>query len=50
MLTGVCSNPLRHIRLDQIDGDVWTAPAEGMKGRKGTTEAFRVPLSRAPVA
>lgn len=46
MLTGVRSNPLRHIRLDQINGDVWTVPAEGMKGRKGTTEAFRVPLSR----
>jgi len=45
ILTGVRSNPLRHIRLDQIDGDVWTIPAEGMKGRKGATEAFRVPLS-----
>jgi integrase len=46
ILTGVRSNPLRHIRLDQIEGDVWTVPAEGMKGRKGATEAFRVPLSR----
>lgn len=46
ILTGVRSNPLRHIRLDQIDGDVWTIPAEAMKGRKGATEAFRVPLSR----
>jgi integrase len=46
ILTGVRSNPLRHIRLDQIDGDVWTVPAEAMKGRKGATEAFRVPLSR----
>jgi integrase len=46
MLTGVRSNPLRNIRLEQIDGDVWTVPAEGMKGRKGATEAFRVPLSR----
>lgn len=45
ILTGVRSNPLRHIRLDQIEGDVWTIPAEGMKGRKGATEAFRVPLS-----
>jgi len=45
ILTGVRSKPLRHIRLDQIDGDVWTIPAEGMKGRKGATEAFRVPLS-----
>ncbi|KNX40168.1 Prophage CP4-57 integrase [Roseovarius tolerans] len=45
MLTGVRSNPLRTIRLDQIEGDVWTVPAEAMKGRKGATEAFRVPLS-----
>jgi integrase len=46
ILTGVRSNPLRHIRVDQIEGDVWTVPAEAMKGRKGATEAFRVPLSR----
>lgn len=46
ILTGVRSTPLRHIRLDQIDGDVWTIPADSMKGRKGATEAFRVPLSR----
>ncbi|WP_297781146.1 site-specific integrase [uncultured Roseovarius sp.] len=46
ILTGVRSSPLRNIRLDQIEGDVWTVPAEGMKGRKGATEAFRVPLSR----
>jgi len=46
MLTGVRSNPLRHIRLDQIESDVWTVPGESMKGRKGATEAFRVPLSR----
>jgi len=45
ILTGVRSSPLRNIRLDQIEGDVWTVPAEGMKGRKGATEAFRVPLS-----
>ena len=45
ILTGVRSGPLRNIRLDQIDGNVWTVPAEAMKGRKGATEAFRVPLS-----
>jgi integrase len=45
ILTGVRSSPLRTIRLDQIEGDVWTVPAENMKGRKGATEAFRVPLS-----
>lgn len=46
ILTGVRSTPLRNIRLEQIEGDVWTVPAEAMKGRKGATEAFRVPLSR----
>ena len=45
ILTGVRSGPLRNIRLEQIEGDVWTIPAEAMKGRKGATEAFRVPLS-----
>jgi integrase len=45
ILTGVRSSPLRNIRLDQIEGDVWTVPAEGMKGRKGATAPFRVPLS-----
>jgi len=46
MLTGLRSAPLRTIRLDQIEGDLWTVPAEAMKGRLGATEAFRVPLSR----
>jgi integrase len=45
ILTGVRSTPLRNIRLDQIEGDVWTVPAEAMKGRKGATDPFRVPLS-----
>lgn len=46
ILTGVRSAPLRHLRLDQIEGDVWTIPGEAMKGRKGATSDFRVPLSR----
>jgi len=46
ILTGVRSKPLRSIRLEQIEGDVWTIPAEAMKGRKGATDPFRVPLSR----
>lgn len=45
ILTGVRSGPLRFMRLDQITGDVWTIPAEGMKGRKDATTDFRVPLS-----
>ena len=42
---GVRSKPLRHIRLDQIEGDVWTVPGEDMKGRKSKTPDYRVPLS-----
>ena len=42
---GVRSKPLRHIRLDQIEGTVWTVPGEDMKGRKSKTPDFRVPLS-----
>ncbi len=45
ILTGVRTGSLRHLRLEQIDGDVWTVPAEFMKGRKGATSAFRVPLA-----
>ncbi|SMD12210.1 tyrosine-type recombinase/integrase [Primorskyibacter flagellatus] len=45
ILTGVRSTPLRKIQLDQIEGDVWTVPAESMKGRKGATLDFRVPLA-----
>ncbi|SMX23068.1 Prophage CP4-57 integrase [Boseongicola aestuarii] len=45
ILTAVRSYPLRHFHEDQIDGDVWTIPAEAMKGRVGATSAFRVPLS-----
>lgn len=43
---GTRSGPLRHIHLDQIDGDVWTVPADQMKGRRDSGLDFRVPLSR----
>lgn len=45
ILTGVRSRPLRFLHVDQIDGDVWTIPGEAMKGRKGKTADFRVPLT-----
>ncbi len=45
ILTGVRAFPLCHIREDQIDGDIWTIPAENMKGRRDATTEFRVPLS-----
>ena len=47
ILTAVRSGPLRFMRYDQIDGDVWTIPAEMMKGRLGTTSDYRVPLASA---
>jgi integrase len=45
ILTGSRSAPLRNMRLDEIEGDVWTVPGEKMKGRLGKTADFRVPLS-----
>ncbi len=45
ILTAVRSGPLRNLHLDQIEGDIWTIPAEAMKGRVGATSDFRVPLS-----
>lgn len=44
ILTGVRSGPLRHLHESQIEGNVWTIPGEGMKGRRDTTPDFRVPL------
>lgn len=46
ILTGLRSRPIRYARLDQISGEVWTIPAEYMKGRRGKTKDFRVPLSK----
>lgn len=46
ILTGMRTMPVRFLRLEQIEGDVWTIPAELMKGRKGQTSDFRVPLSQ----
>ncbi|GAA5105659.1 hypothetical protein GCM10023261_05240 [Bartonella jaculi] len=45
ILIGVRTYPLRHIHKDQIDGDIWTIPAENMKGQRDATTEFRVPLS-----
>ena len=48
ILTGCASRttPLRYLMLDQIEGDVWTVPGERMKGPKGKTPDFRIPLSQ----
>jgi integrase len=50
ILTAVRSGPLRFMQLDQIDGDVWTIPGEGLKGRRDATPDFRVPLSTEALA
>jgi integrase len=45
ILTGLRSAAIRFARLEEIEGDIWTVPAERVKGRKGATQPFRVPLS-----
>lgn len=50
ILTGVRSRPVRFLRLEQIEGDTWTVPAEHVKGLKGKTSDFRVPLSSEALA
>lgn len=50
ILTGVRSKPARFLRLEQIDGGVWTVPAENVKGLKNKTSDFRVPLSSEALA
>lgn len=50
ILTAVRSGPLRFLRVEQIEDDVWTIPAAMMKGRRDATNDFRVPLSRAALA
>ena len=47
ILTAVRGDAARGIRLEEIDGDVWTVPPDRIKGREGKVSAFRVPLSRA---
>ena len=45
MLTCLRSYPVRHAHLDEIDGNIWTIPGKKMKGRKGETSDFQVPLT-----
>ncbi len=42
---GARSKPVRMLTLNQIEGDIWTVPAEMMKGKKGKAQDFRIPLS-----
>jgi integrase len=45
ILTTVRSSALRAARFSEIEGDVWTVPADRMKGTEGHVTEFRVPLS-----
>lgn len=50
ILTVVRSKAVRFMHLDQIAGDLWTVPADLVKGRKDATTDFRVPLSSEALA
>ncbi len=50
MLTAARSDSVRGMRFSEIEGDVWTVPADRMKGRAGKVQPFRVPLSPAAMA
>ncbi|WP_321170015.1 hypothetical protein [Sedimentitalea xiamensis] len=39
------SRPLRFLREEQVQGDIWVVPAEVMKGRHDAGTDFRCPLS-----
>lgn len=45
ILTLVRAGGCRQARFDEFNGDIWTVPAERMKGKEGQVEDFRVPLS-----
>ncbi len=45
ILTAARSKPVRFAEASQIEGAVWTTPADLMKGLEGKTSDFRIPLS-----
>lgn len=45
LTAGTRSKPLRYLKVDQIEDAVWKIEGEDMKGRKGKTPDFTVPLS-----
>ena len=50
ILTGMRSDAVRHLNEGQVDGEIWTVPAQYMKARKGKAKEFRVPLSTEALA
>jgi integrase len=47
ILTGLRTDEVRLARWKEVEGNVWTVPAERMKGRKGERREHSVPLSPA---
>lgn len=47
ILTALRGDAARGARIEEIEGDVWTVPADRVKGRLGQVGPFRVPLSQA---
>jgi len=47
MLTLVRASGCRLARFEEFDGNVWTIPADRIKGKEGQAQDFRVPLSAA---
>ncbi|MGR3452862.1 tyrosine-type recombinase/integrase [Pseudooceanicola sp.] len=45
LLTLVRADGSRKAVTDEVDGDVWTVPADRVKGKEGLVGDFRVPLS-----
>ncbi|WP_231581986.1 integrase [Puniceibacterium sp. IMCC21224] len=45
ILTLVRADGCKGARVSEIDGDVWTVPADRVKGMEGAVTDFRVPLS-----
>ena len=45
ILTATRGDGARGARFDEFEGDVWTIPADRMKGQRGKVSDFRVPLS-----
>ncbi|MFN3647855.1 MAG: tyrosine-type recombinase/integrase [Gemmobacter sp.] len=50
ILTAVRQSAGRGVRLSEIDGDIWTIPADRIKGTARRVADFRVPLSPAALA
>jgi integrase len=45
ILTAVRSRPLRFAHASQFEGNIWTIPPDLMKGQKGKTSEFKIPLA-----